>query len=152
MSRGYFAIGIEHTKTPQNIGTLWRSANLYGAAFLYTVGARYAKQSSDTMSSPSHIPLMHFVDLDDLKAHLPYSCPLVGVEMGDDSYRLADYTHPERACYLLGAEDHGLTLRATEMCHQLVQIETLRPQSLNVAVAGSILLHDRHVSRKEADR
>jgi tRNA G18 (ribose-2'-O)-methylase SpoU len=148
VSRGFFAIGIEHTKTPQNIGTLWRSANLYGAAFVFTVGARYSRQSSDTMATPRHIPLLHFTSIADLIEHLPHSCPLVGIEQGGTA--LADFVHPERACYLLGAEDHGLTNAATERAHHLVEIETLRPQSLNVSVAGSIVLHDRHVSRKEA--
>ena len=33
-TRGYYAIGIEHTKTAENVGTLWRSADLLGAAFI----------------------------------------------------------------------------------------------------------------------
>ncbi len=146
--RGFFAIGIEHTKTPQNIGTLWRSANLYGAAFVFTVGARYERQSADTMATPRHIPLLHFTSIEDLVEHLPHGCPLVGVEMADDSTELSSFVHPERACYLLGAEDHGLTKAALDAVHHTVVVETMRPESLNVAVAGSIVLHDRHVSRK----
>ena len=148
MSRGFAAIGIVNTKTRQNLGTLWRSANLYDAAFIFTVGARYSHQASDTMHTDRHIPLFHFDDLDDLRRHLPMGCPLVGVEMDARSEPLSSFVHPERACYLLGAEDHGLSQDEMDACHQLVQIETARPWSLNVAVAGSLLLHDRFVSQK----
>lgn len=148
MSRGYFAIGIEHTKDAKNVGVLWRSANLYGAAFVFTVGARYRPEASDTMNTPLHVPLFHFDTIADLHEHLPDGCPLVGVELTDDSIALANYTHPERVCYLLGAEDKGLSDEALSMVRQTVQIETPKPWSMNVAVAGSVVLHDRFVSRK----
>ncbi len=144
--RGFFAIGIANTKTPANIGTLWRSASLYGAAFVFTVGARYNKQCTDTMRTPFHTPLFHFANMDDLVEHLPYSCPLVGIEMAPEAKALANYAHPERAAYLLGAEDHGLSPAQVERCHDLVQIECPVPYSMNVAVAGSLVLHNRYTS------
>lgn len=147
MSRGYFGIGIYHGKTEHNIGTLWRSAHLFGAAFVFTVGRRYQQQATDTPKTPRHTPLFHFDTVDDLHAHLPHGCPLVGVELDPRAVMLTDFAHPERACYLLGAEDHGLPISVLDRCHQVVQVETLRPQSLNVAVAGSLLLHSRHTSR-----
>ncbi len=141
--RGFFAIGIYNARTPQNVGTLWRSAHMYDAAFIYTIGARYKSQASDTPKTPRHIPLFNFADLDDLIAHLPWSCPLVGIELDPRATMLGDYAHPERACYLLGAEDNGLPPAATERCHDLIQIEGPKPQSLNVSVAGSLVMHDR---------
>jgi tRNA G18 (ribose-2'-O)-methylase SpoU len=147
MPRGYFGIGICGGKTPENLGTLWRTASLYDAAFVFTVGKRYPGQSSDTAHTPLHTPLMHFDDIDSLKKHLPWSCPLIGVELDPRAHELSNYHHLDRAVYLLGAEDHGLTMRQRDMCHQLVQIESLNPWSMNVAVAGSIVLHSRHVQR-----
>lgn len=41
MKRGYFGIGIYHTKNVLNVGTLWRSAHNFGASFIFTVGMRY---------------------------------------------------------------------------------------------------------------
>lgn len=145
MTRGYFAVGICGGKTPENLGTLWRSASLYGAAFVFTVGKRYTAQASDTPNTPRHTPLFHFDDVEDLVAHLPFGCPLVGVEMADRARPLGRYGHPKRAAYLLGAEDTGLSAAQMLRCHDLVQIETVQPYSLNVAVAGSLVLHDRHV-------
>ena len=45
--RGYFGIGILNNKTKFNIGTLYRSAFIFGASFIYTIGRRYTGQHSD---------------------------------------------------------------------------------------------------------
>ncbi len=142
MARGYFGIGVCHGKSKQNIGTLMRSAYCFGAAFVFTVGARYPKQSSDTVKSWRHLPLYHFNTVADLKAHLPHSCQLVGVELHERAKPLGKFSHPERACYLLGAEDHGLVGTALDACHVLVMIPGAS-RCLNVSVAGSIVLFDR---------
>lgn len=143
--RGYFGVGIYGCKTEANIGSLLRAANLYDAAFVFTVGARYRRQASDTPNTPLHTPLFHFAGLDDLVAHLPHSCPLVAVELDDRSTMLGDFKHPERACYLLGAEDNGLPRTVIERAHHVVQIESPNPASMNVACAGSIIVRDRYV-------
>ena len=145
-TRGYFAIGVWHCKTEQNIGTLWRHAYLYGAAFVFTIGRRYRRQSSDTSATPLHVPLFHWETIDDLYAHLPYGAPLVGVELHPRSRELSSYGHPLSAVYLLGAEDHGLPESVIARCHSIVQIEAPSPRSMNVATAGTIVMHHRHVN------
>lgn len=139
--RGYFGIGIYHTKTSENVGTLWRSAYQLGAAFIFTIGRRYKKQASDTTKTWKHIPLIEYTTMEIFKANLPHSCLLVGVEMGGKS--LATYPHPERAIYLLGAEDFGLPEVVRDQCHQIVSIESARSESYNVAVAGSLVMYSR---------
>jgi tRNA G18 (ribose-2'-O)-methylase SpoU len=47
--------------------------------------------------------------------------------------------------YLLGAEDHGMTKKAMEKCHHLVKFKS--EKSLNVSVAGSIILYDRGLNK-----
>ncbi len=54
---------------------------------------------------------------------------------------LADIQHPERAAYLLGAEDVGLSQEAQNACAFLTCLPGER--SLNVSVAGSIVMYDR---------
>lgn len=144
-ARGFFGIGIENSKTKVNLGTLWRSANLFNAAFIFTVKHRFTKQASDTMKSDRHIPMYSFTDIADMYEHLPYNCQLVGVELTDNAIALPRFAHPERAVYLLGAEDHGLTKEAVEKCHHIIQIPSLKPFSMNVAVAGSIVMYDRFI-------
>lgn len=151
---GYFAIGAYHPKTEANIGTLWRSTWTYGGAMIATVGKqRYRRQSSDTTRTPQNIPLVAFDHLDDLIAHLPFGCELVGVELDPRAEPLHEFTHPKCGFYLLGAEDHGLPMDVLDRCHRIVQIPAPHPQSLNVATAGTVLLADRYMKklqRKEA--
>ena len=81
--RGYYGIGIDHAKTSVNVGTLWRSAANMGAAFIFTIGRRYPHHCfvprADTVKAWRQIPLLNFGTVEDLVAHLPYRCPLVGV-------------------------------------------------------------------------
>lgn len=148
MTAGYFGVGVYHPKTETNIGTLWRSAGTYGAAFLGTVGRRYKEQSSDTYKTPGMVPLHHYTDIEDLVEHLPHGCPLVGVELDDRARDLDRFWHPPKALYLLGAEDHGIPPEVLDRCHHVVRIPTLEPRPLNVAVAGSIVLHDRFTRQR----
>lgn len=139
--RGYFGIGVYHTKNELNIGTLWRSAQNFGAAFIFTIGRRYRQQASDTLKTARHIPLYHYENLEAFRAARPIDCPLVGIEQSDGSVDICDFKHPERAVYLLGAEDSGLPADVQARCNSIVHIST--PMCLNVAVAGSIVMFDR---------
>lgn len=139
--RGYFGIGILNPKTEENIGTLWRSAYIMGASFIFTIGKRYKKQASDTPQSWKHIPLYNYETFEEFYKTMPYDCRLVGVELDNKSVAIEEYKHHERCIYLLGAEDHGLTKEAIDKCHELVILPG--DICLNVSVAGSIVLYDR---------
>ncbi len=145
-SRGFFGVGIYHPKHEVNQGTLWRSAFAFGANFAFTVGQRFKKQASDVPRAWHHVPMYHYRDLDDLVEHLPHDCMLVGVELDERSHPLDRFVHPERCCYLLGAEDHGLPPAVIERCHALVQVPGLKT-CLNVATAGSLVMYDRHIQK-----
>lgn len=141
--RGFSAIGVVRPKNSNNVGTLWRTAHIFGCAYTFTVGRRFPRQASDTIKAWKHTPMFEFSTLHDLVDHLPFSTPLVGVELDERAKALPEFCHPERACYLLGAEDSGLTAEERIACHYLVEIPTARAFCLNVATAGAILLHDR---------
>jgi tRNA G18 (ribose-2'-O)-methylase SpoU len=143
MNRGYYAIGMENIKTESNIGTLWRSAKIFEAQYIFTINRRYKYQSSDTYKTYRHIPLMHYKTTDDFI--IPHDCKLVGVEICDTAIPIKYYKHPERAIYILGAEDHGLTNKMMDMCHEIIQLPG--EFCLNVATAGSIVMYDRYIKR-----
>lgn len=144
MKRGYFEIGIFNSKTAANLGTLWRSAYQLGASGIFVIGARFHKQASDTTKAWRHIPLREYEDFQHFQDARPYDCELIGVEMGGEP--LSGFTHPERAIYLLGAEDHGLPASVLNKCQRLVSLEAQRTESFNVAVAGSIVMYHRHTT------
>jgi tRNA G18 (ribose-2'-O)-methylase SpoU len=150
MPRGYFAIGICHSKSQCNVGTLWRSAKIFGAAFIFTVGRRYSRQPSDTMKSWRTVPLLHFATVADLITHVPFSCPLVGLELDERAKPVEEFRHPERCIYLLGAEDHGLTTQERDMCHKLLRLPG--ESSMNVASAGTVVMYDRWLQSRSTSQ
>lgn len=143
---GYFEIGIFHTKTETNVGTLWRSAYQLGAAGIFTIGKRYKHQTSDTCKASRHIPLRHFLNIEEFKQQRPTDTVLVGVEMG--GIPLSSFVHPKQAIYLLGAEDHGLPPEIMSYCNCIVSLESINALSYNVAVAGSVVMYDRVFTKK----
>lgn len=139
--RGFYGIGIYGGKTPLNIGSLWRSAHILKADFIFTIGKRYKTMPSDTMKTWKHIPLFEFDYFRQFKDSMAKGSEIVGIELNRNSIALTEFTHPERAIYLLGAEDYGLPQEILDECDSIVQIPG--ENSLNVAVAGSIVLYDR---------
>jgi tRNA G18 (ribose-2'-O)-methylase SpoU len=142
MTRGYFGVGIYNTKNALNVGGLWRSAHNFGADWVFTVGKRYRTQASDTTKATKHVPLYEFADFEDFRTHTPRDCLIVAVELSPRAVMLPEFEHPERAVYLLGAEDTGLPAHVMEHCHRVIQIPGA-VRCLNVATAGSIVLYDR---------
>lgn len=138
---GYFGIGCLNMKTSQNYGTLFRTAQVLEADFIFLIGCRFKIQSSDTMKSWKHIPAFVYEDFKDFNDHRPHDCKLVGIELIKSAIPIKEYKHPKQACYLLGAEDNGLTREAMDHCQDIIYLPGER--SLNVAVAGSIVLFDR---------
>ena len=139
--KGYFGIGCLNMKTSMNYGSLFRTAQVFGADFIFLIGGRFQKQASDTECSWRHIPTFTYSNFADFNAHRPYACPLVGVELLDTAVALQHFKHPPQACYLLGSEESGLTREAIQHCQHVVRLPG--EHSVNVAVAGSIVLYDR---------
>lgn len=149
IKNGYYGIGIFHGKSEENIGTLWRSAFILDADFIFTIGKRYKTQCTDTPKAYRHIPLFHYDNWDDFLAHTPYNCPICAVELDDRAVSLDEYEHPERCIYLLGAEDHGIPHEVLNHCRDIVQIPGR--VCYNVAVAGSIVMYDRQAKNRASD-
>lgn len=138
---GYFGIGCLNMKTKHNYGSLFRTAQILNADFIFLIGSRFKHQATDTMCSYRHMPLFIFNTLEQFKENRPFNCKLIGIELHKNATPIKNFVHPKQCMYLLGAEDNGLTKEAMEMCQELVVLPGER--SMNVAVAGSIILYDR---------
>ena len=141
----FFGIGIQNGKTPENLGMLWRSAQNLGASFIFTIGNRYAKQACDTHNAVKSMPYFHYDTFEAFLSNIPKGARLVGVELTEEAVPLETFKHPRRCVYLLGAEDHGLSNHAIEKSHFLIKFQS--QLSLNVSVAGSIVMYDRGIDK-----
>lgn len=139
--KGYFGIGCFGMKTDMNYGSLFRTAQIFGADFIFLIGPRFKKQSTDTVASYRNMPLYEFKTFEEFNDHRPYDCKLIGVELTESARKIETFNHPKQAIYLLGAEDHGLPKRILDYCQHVIALPG--ESSLNVAVAGSIVLYDR---------
>lgn len=140
-ARGYYGIALYQPKKAENFGSLLRTAQTLGAAFIAMIDGRYQRQSSDCYGAVHHVPIFEYDSFDLFYANLPKSCQLVGIEQSPRAQDLSDFKHPLSAVYLLGSESDGLPPLVLERCHRLVQLRGER--SLNLAVAGSIVLYHR---------
>lgn len=140
---GHFGIGIHQVKHAINVGVLWRGAYQLGASYIFTIGQRYKVDSGDVHKTWMRIPLFTYATFEEMKESAPRDCPLVGIEMGGTP--LPEFSHPERAVYILGAEDGGLPREVQDGCHRLVSLPSIREASYNVAQTGTLVLYDRMV-------
>ena len=140
--RGYAALGVEGVSKARNAGAVIRTAHAFGASFAFLVGGANSQREiaqTDTSKAMEQMPLYLFDGLEDFA--LPESCSLVGIEITDDAHDLPSFRHPRAAAYILGGERTGLSAEMVSMCDHIVKIPTRF--SLNLAVAGALVLYDR---------
>lgn len=151
--RGYCGLAVYASKSPANLGTIWRTAHCLGASFVARVGPiRYPADriprhlppprtdQTDTMVTLRHVPYLQVETIEGLRQALPFA-RLVAIELDGASEPLPAFKHPERAIYLVGAEDGGIPRAVLDCMDAIVQIPG--SHCLNQAVAASIVAYDR---------
>ncbi|MBC8270071.1 MAG: RNA methyltransferase [Rhodospirillaceae bacterium] len=140
--RGYFGVGVEGISKAMNVGSIFRTAHAFGAGFVFTVQASYARGEggrADTSSALDHTPFYEFPDLAAMV--LPEKCSLVGVELTPQSIELPSFHHPAKAAYILGPERSSLSPEMTERCEFVIKIPM--QFCVNVSIAAAIVMYDR---------
>ncbi len=136
--RGYFAIGAEGISKPMNLGALMRTANAFGASFVFSVGAAdrlKVAYKADTSKTFESVPYYQWDAMDDIA--LPKGCQMVGIE-------LPEFRHPKSAAYVLGRERGDLSPEMLARCDHVVKIPTRF--CINVSLAGALVMYDRVLS------
>jgi tRNA G18 (ribose-2'-O)-methylase SpoU len=142
--RGYFGIGIEGASKPMNVGALFRTAHAFGASFVFTVGAhpRVRSNKSDTSKALGHLPYYDWDSAADMT--LPQDCKVVAIELLDEAVDLPSFTHPQKACYVLGRERGAVSKELIARADHVIRIPT--KFCINVGLAGAIVMYDRTLS------
>lgn len=133
-------------KTPHNVGSVLRAAHCFGAGLVITTGRRYTKAPTDPQCGYRHIPLLN---VEDLRAVVPYDCVPVAVDLLEGARDLNRYTHPERAFYIFGPEDGTLGKAVTDWCRDRIQIPTR--YCLNLAATVNVVLYDRLAKQQRSE-
>jgi tRNA G18 (ribose-2'-O)-methylase SpoU len=137
------AIAGWNTTKEHNVGSLVRTAHAVAAEEVVLVGDREwnveAARTAELYTTVTRLP-----DLEAFRAHLADRCfNLVAVEIDDRAVNLFEAEYPVRPCFLLGTEIGGVPDALLAEAAMVVRIPQwgLVP-SLNLAVAGSIVLYD----------
>lgn len=147
------AIAAWNITKEHNVGSLVRTAHAVAAEEVLLIGERdwnvEAARTAELFTTVTQVP-----DANAFRRHLEdREYTLVAVELDDRAVNLFDAEYPERPCFLLGAELGGVPPDLLDDAELVVQIPQwgLVP-SLNLAVAGSVVLYDFLAKRQRANR
>jgi len=147
------AIAAWNITKEHNVGSLVRTAHAVAAEEVLLIGERdwnvEAARTAELFTTVTQVP-----DADAFRSHLEdRELKLVAVELDDRAVNLFEAEYPERPCFLLGAELGGIPPELLDDAELVVQIPQwgLVP-SLNLAVAGSVVLYDFLAKRWRANR
>jgi tRNA G18 (ribose-2'-O)-methylase SpoU len=137
------AVGAWNISKEHNVGSLVRTAHAVAAEEVLLVGEREWNVEA-ARTAELYTTVTHLDGIDALREHLARGrWNLVAVELHPTAVSLFEAEYPTRPCFLLGAELGGVPAVLLEEAELVVQIPQwgLIP-SLNLAVAGSIVLYD----------
>jgi len=137
------AIAGWNTSKEHNVGSLVRTAHAVAAEEVVLVGDREWNVEA-ARTAELYTTVTRVADLEAFRSHLADRLwNLVAVEIDDRAVNLFEAEYPDRPCFLLGAEVGGVPEPLLREAALVVQIPQwgLVP-SLNLAVAGSIVLYD----------
>ncbi|WOR15784.1 RNA methyltransferase [Hyphomonas sp. FCG-A18] len=140
--KGYFAIGAEGISKPMNLGALMRTANAFGASFVFSVNAEDKTKiayKADTSRTFKTVPYYQWDSIDEMV--FPKGLQMVGIELTDDAVELPEFRHPRMAAYVLGPERGSLSEAMVAKCDHVVKIPT--KFCINVSLAGALVMYDR---------
>jgi tRNA G18 (ribose-2'-O)-methylase SpoU len=139
---------LEDLVDVDNVGALARNSAAFDADGLVlsprAADPFYRKAIRVSMGAVFALPIVRMARWpDDLLALRNHGYALVGTVLDEGATPLSEFTWPDRVALLFGAEGPGLSAAAKAACDHLVTVPMARADSLNVATAGALFLHDR---------
>ncbi|MCK4404130.1 MAG: RNA methyltransferase [candidate division Zixibacteria bacterium] len=144
-------VALDGIRDPGNVGTLIRTADAFrvGAVLLSddTVELYNPKVVRSAMGSIFHLPILDEVDLVKIILQLKKRKFRIFATHTKEGVSLDKLDPSGRICLLIGNEAEGLNRKLLEVSDEIIHIPTYgKAESLNVAVAGGILLYE--ITRK----
>jgi TrmH family RNA methyltransferase len=135
------SLALWRVSDPGNVGTLLRSADAFGAGVMLSKGCADPfgpKALRAAMGSTFRVPFPDFQLRNAVALVADGGTPLAELEL--DAY----------STFVLGAEREGLPEEILEQCDARASIPVQSVDSLNVAMAGTIVLYER--ARRDTSR
>ena len=148
---------LDGVEIPGNMGTLVRVADGAGADAVFIVNRKarltHPKFIHSTMGAAFHVPIVEFESVDDCFSYL--ESKQFTVYLADSRAEKMYYELPfgRRVAFVMGSERYGISRVWYDKAVDLVAIPMLGEcDSLNVGVAGTVLLYEACVKNKLGGR
>ena len=135
---------LDGVQDPGNVGTIWRTADAFGANGLILCNGCAdpwsPKTVRATMGAVFRLPVYEGT-LDETADKLAAaSIPLYAAALREDTVDVRD-VRLDSAAVIIGSEGRGVSERALSLCQSTIKIPMrARCESLNAAVAASVVL------------
>jgi len=149
-------LGLDHVQDPQNLGALLRSADAAGVHGVLLPERRAAGISAAVSNASAgaveHLRIAQVVNLtrtlQELKAQRLW---VAGLEVDPQAIPFDEANLTGPLILVVGSEGQGLSRLVRETCDWLISLPMLgHVESLNVAVAGSIVLYAARSARRRS--
>lgn len=139
---------LEDLVDVDNLGAIVRNAAAFGADAVVLsprcADPFYRKAIRVSMGNVFALPIVRLAtwpgDLIELRRR--HGLTIAGAVVDPAATPIRRFARPDRVALLLGSEGPGLTVSAREACDALVTIPMANADSLNVATAAAVLLHE----------
>lgn len=131
---------LEHIQDPGNLGTLLRSALAFGFNTVIldqTADLYNPKVLRSTQGALFDLSIRFMSTLDFIKTHKDYTTYATHVKPKKNQLQKP----LEKIALILGNEGSGIKEETLKACDITISIPTQKVESLNVAIAGSIIMH-----------
>lgn len=144
-AHGFYLL-VDGVQDPGNLGTLVRTADAAGALGVIllkgTVDVFNEKTLRSTMGSIFHLPIVEFKDLDELRNLMTFGFKLIVSSLGGEK-NFYDEKLLGKIIIAVGNEGSGISKDIEDLADSKVKIPMPgHAESLNVAIAGSIMMYE----------
>ena len=135
---------LDGVQDPGNVGTVWRTADAFGADGLILCNncadPWNPKTVRSTMGAVFRLSVYEGTLENTAERFAAASIPLYAAALGEDTRDIRDVTL-DKAAVIIGSEGRGVSEEALALCQKTVKIPMrARCESLNAAVAASVVL------------
>ena len=142
--RSFFPVRLllENLRSDFNVGSIFRSAECLGAEKIELCGYTPVPHKTD-MGTKDMIPYSNRSISKAMTEAKQLGYTIIGLETAPNSQTLFEIKLPQKVCFVLGNERHGLLPETIQQCDHIVQIPLMgNKNSLNVGVTASLALYE----------
>jgi TrmH family RNA methyltransferase len=139
---------LDNIQNPGNLGTIIRSADAFGIKAIFvskgSTDVYSCKTLRATMGSIFHLPIFEDIDINDLLNLMKKEDIMIFSTSVKKGKCLNTIKFTNKIVFIIGNESHGVQCDVEDLANMFVKIRmpTNNTESLNVAVAASIIMYE----------